>query len=96
MITTGKEEAGQNAQWPGINGGLLRRRGPAPKGGECVTSYVCTIDVVSVDEMVAKVEKNGGTIAFPKMPVPGVGWLAYTKDTEDNIFGMMQADQSVK
>lgn len=26
------------------------------------------------------------------MPVPGVGWLAYCKDTEGNIFGMMQPD----
>jgi hypothetical protein len=30
------------------------------------------------------------------MPVPGVGWLAYCKDTEGNIFGMMQADKSAK
>jgi predicted enzyme related to lactoylglutathione lyase len=26
------------------------------------------------------------------MPIPGVGWLVYCKDTEGNIFGMMQAD----
>jgi predicted enzyme related to lactoylglutathione lyase len=26
------------------------------------------------------------------MPIPGVGWLAYCKDTEGNIFGLMQAD----
>ena len=28
------------------------------------------------------------------MAVPGVGWLAYAKDTEGNIFGLMQADPS--
>jgi predicted enzyme related to lactoylglutathione lyase len=27
------------------------------------------------------------------MPVPGVGWLAYYKDTEGNIFGVMQDDR---
>jgi predicted enzyme related to lactoylglutathione lyase len=26
------------------------------------------------------------------MPIPGMGWLAYCKDTEGNIFGMMQND----
>jgi predicted enzyme related to lactoylglutathione lyase len=30
------------------------------------------------------------------MPVPGVGWLAYCKDPEGNIFGVMQNDPSVK
>jgi predicted enzyme related to lactoylglutathione lyase len=27
------------------------------------------------------------------MPVPGVGWLAYAKDTEGNIIGLMLPDQ---
>jgi hypothetical protein len=26
------------------------------------------------------------------MAITGVGWLAYAKDTEGNIFGMMQND----
>ena len=50
------------------------------------------------DKIVA-IEKglaSGGTIALPKMPIPGVGWLAYLKDTEGNIFGMMQPDPSAK
>ena len=34
----------------------------------------------------------GGTVAVPKMPIPTMGWLAYCKDTEGNIFGMMQMD----
>jgi len=32
----------------------------------------------------------------PKMPIPGVGWLAYAKDTEGNIFGIMQPDANAK
>jgi predicted enzyme related to lactoylglutathione lyase len=31
-------------------------------------------------------------VAVPKMPVPGIGWLAYVRDPDGNIFGMMQAD----
>jgi hypothetical protein len=30
------------------------------------------------------------------MAVAGVGWLAYCKDTEGNLFGMMQADAGAK
>jgi predicted enzyme related to lactoylglutathione lyase len=29
---------------------------------------------------------------LPKMAVPGVGWLAYEKDPDGNICGIMQAD----
>jgi predicted enzyme related to lactoylglutathione lyase len=75
---------------PGINGGLVPRRGEID--GQAVIAYVCTVDVESLDSSIATAEANGGSIALPKMPVPGVGWLAYCKDTEGNIFGMMQAD----
>jgi predicted enzyme related to lactoylglutathione lyase len=80
----------------GIDGGLLIRRGAAPADGQPVNAYVCTIGVASVDDTIAIVEASGGTIALEKMPVPGVGWLAYAKDTEGNIFGVLQPDQTVK
>lgn len=88
-ITTGPEDA------PGINGGLIRRVGtvdidaPTP-----VIAFICTIDVEDVDAMEAKALAAGGRSALPKMPVPGVGWLVYVKDTEGNILGMMQSDAS--
>ena len=44
----------------------------------------------------AKIAELGGTIAVPKMPVPGMGWLAYVKDPDGNIVGMMQMDPSAK
>ena len=77
---------------PGINGGMLKRQSPID--GCAVIAYVCTIDVPSVDEFVARALNQGATIAVPKMPIPGVGWLAYCKDTEGNVFGMMQADEA--
>jgi uncharacterized protein len=79
---------------PGINGGLVRRRGTID--GTAVIAYVCTIDVKSVDELLTAIPAKGGSIALPKMPIPGVGWLAYGKDTEGNIFGFMQADKGAK
>lgn len=83
-ITTGPESES------GINGGLVRRRGTID--GVAVNAYVCTIDVPALDETVSAALAAGGSIALPKMPIPGVGWLAYLKDTEGNIFGVMQAD----
>jgi len=32
----------------------------------------------------------GGTVATEKMDVPGVGVLAYRKDPDGNIFGVLQ------
>jgi len=90
VISTGKKEE------PGINGGLLKRMGPPPADGQPVNAYACTVDVPNLDDMMGKVGKHGGTIAVPKMAVPGIGWLAYGKDTEGNIFGMMQADTKAK
>jgi predicted enzyme related to lactoylglutathione lyase len=80
----------------GIDGGLLLRHGPAPADGQPVNAFVCTISVVSVDDTIATVTANGGTIALPKMSVPGIGWLAYAKDTEGNIFGVLQPDPTAK
>ncbi len=75
---------------PGINGGMIPRKGAVD--GQAVIAYVCTVDTPSVDEYLKKAQASGGTVAVPKMPIPGVGWLAYCKDTEGNIFGLMQAD----
>jgi hypothetical protein len=83
LITTGKEDE------PGIDGGLSRRTEAEP-------SIVNTVDVSSVDEYVKKVESNGGSIVRPKMAVPGVGWMAYFKDPEGNLFGMMEEDSSAQ
>lgn len=77
---------------PGIDGGMMHRRGPPPQGGEPLSSWVCTLDVEDVDACVAKAESSGGSLALPKMAIPGVGWLAYIKDSEGNILGMMQLD----
>ena len=81
------------AEGPGIDGGLFQRQGEAPRGGEPVTAWVCTVDVDDVDAYVARAEAAGGSVAVARMAVPGVGWLAYIKDPEGNIFGMMQEDR---
>lgn len=79
---------------PGINGGLMRRK--VPLSGESLGAYVCTVSVDSVDDYVKKIIGNMGMLAMPKMAIPGVGWLAYCKDTEGNMFGIMQSEVKAK
>ncbi len=86
MIETGP------ADQPGINGGLVQRRSGGPVEGQAVNSYVCTVGVESLDASLAKSASLGGTVALPKMAVPGVGWLAYVKDPDGNILGIIQPD----
>jgi len=80
----------------GINGGMIRRMGPGPAEMQAVNAYVCTIGVTAIDESVAKALAAGAVLALPKMPIPGIGWLAYVKDTEGNILGVMQPDPQAK
>jgi predicted enzyme related to lactoylglutathione lyase len=48
-----------------IGGGLMKRQNPQQQG---ITNY---IDVSSVDEYASKVERLGGKVVVPKMPVKG-------------------------
>ncbi len=86
MIHTGPDDQ------PGINGGLMPRRGDLPAAMAPVNAFVITVDVDDVDACVARAKSAGGSVALPKMAVPGIGWLAYLKDPDGNIFGAMQTD----
>ena len=90
MIHTGPDDQ------PGINGSLLPRRGPLPEAMAAINAFVITVDVDDVEAVVARAVASSphGQVALPKMPVPGIGWLAYLKDPDGNIFGIMQADTS--
>lgn len=90
LVTTGPDSE------PGINGGLMKRMGPPPGEANPVNAYVCTTNVTNLDASFEKALAAGATVALPKMPVPGIGWLAYVKDTEGNILGMMQHDPAAK
>ena len=79
LIMTGEEDK------PGIDGGLARRENPT-------TGVENTIDVKDLDASLANVKANGGKVIRPRMAVPGVGWMAYIKDTEGNVFGLMESD----
>lgn len=54
------------------------------------------IDVENVDEIIKRIKKNGGEIIQSKHIVPRISWLAYFKDTESVVTGVMQEDLNAK
>ena len=101
---TFREQPGDEPYWliatgpasePGINGGMLRRFGDPPIEGAPVNGCACLIDVPSVDEYVRRVENAGGIVVMPKM-MTSMGLLSYAKDTEENVFGLLQRDHASK
>lgn len=83
LIMTGDENE------PGIDGGLGYEE-------EGLPNLINTIDVADIDDVINRIEKNGGEIVRPKHAVPGVGWLAYFKDSEGVMSGIMQNDPNAK
>lgn len=87
LIMTGKDAQG-------IDGGMSKGRETVQKKG--IGAYVCTIDVPDIDSFSQKILDNGGKTVMEKVGIPYVGWLAYFKDPDGNMFGIIQEDKSVK
>ncbi|MHA1467963.1 MAG: VOC family protein [Promethearchaeota archaeon] len=83
LIMTGDEDE------PGIDGGLCFAEEGFPK-------MINIIDVDDINEIIKKIESKGGEIVRPKHAVPRVGWLAYFKDSEGVMSGIMQNDPRAK
>jgi uncharacterized protein len=93
--TTGSSRL-ERRRSPGSTAASCGVAGPAPTVGQAVNAFVCTIDVPDIDVTLAAVPAAGGTVALPKMAVPGVGWLAYVKDPDGNLCGIMEADSTAQ
>ncbi len=89
MIATADNQPMQQAA-KGINGGITPRQGALPAQGEPVNAFVNIVGVENTDAMVTKAQSLGGTVAAAAMEVPQVGRLAYLKDPEGNLFGVLQ------
>ncbi|MFJ5699528.1 VOC family protein [Arthrobacter sp. NPDC093139] len=84
VITTPSDEQTGMPKSPGaINGGLFAREGE-------LKTPIITVDVESIDETLAQVEKLGGSVVKPKDAIPGMGFYAYFKDTEGNVLGLWE------
>jgi predicted enzyme related to lactoylglutathione lyase len=81
LVTTGEDTE------PGINGAIKYRV-------ESDQHTVNTVEVASVDECLQSIANAGGEVVMPKTKIPGVGFHAYCKDTEGNIFGLIESGAS--
>lgn len=79
LLTTGPEDA------LGINGAFLGKSNGYP-------NTQITVAVDSIDDTLARIVAAGGEIIEPKETLPGVGQLAYCRDTEGNAFGVLQPE----
>jgi predicted enzyme related to lactoylglutathione lyase len=86
MVSTVPMDAKGQPVRPGVNGGLMRRQRP----DQPPVNY---INVESVDEYAKKGTRLGAEQVMPKTPVKGMGWFAWLKDTEGNVFGIWQTDE---
>ncbi len=73
----------------GINGAIMKRKHPEQP-------LVNSIEVEDMDSTIKKIEANGGQIVVPIMAIPSIGWLAYFKDPDGNIHGIMKPDTNAK
>jgi uncharacterized protein len=76
LVTTGPDGT------PGINGGIMKREFPQ--------AVINTIAVESLNDVIARVEKAGGTIVLGPNEIPGIGTHYYVADPEGNMFGLLQ------
>jgi predicted enzyme related to lactoylglutathione lyase len=70
-----------------INGGMLAR------GESAAPSPVVVMDVPSIDDALATIERLGGSTVVPKQPVGEMGFTAYVKDTEGNVVGLWETSR---
>jgi predicted enzyme related to lactoylglutathione lyase len=84
LIST-TDEKGEKA----VDGGMMPRQHPQ----QPITNY---IDVPSVDEYAAKIEKIGGKLLVAKTAVPSFGYFAVCLDTENNAFAIWETDENAK
>ena len=57
-----------------------------------LNGWMLFVNVTSLDETVALVQKLGGSIVRPKTAVPRTAWVTVLADPAKNIFGLWQAD----
>ncbi len=75
--------------------GALQSRKYSPVK-EKIIGLECSIEVESLDEIVKRIENNGGKILMHKTAIPFVGWITKFLDTEGNLVCAIQYDHGAK
>ena len=83
LVTTGP------ADEAGINGAITERH-------EDLQSVVNSIDVDSWERAATAINEAGGEVLTEKSAIPGIGYFAYCRDTEGNVFGILESNPAAK
>ena len=78
LATTGPDSE------PGINGAIKHRA-----ENQATVNTICVDDI---EAFMTSVAEHGGTVITPVMPIPGIGKHGYCRDTEGNVFGVLQPE----
>ena len=66
-----------------INGGMFDR-------SDDLQHPIVTIDVKDIDASLEAIQQHKGSIVREKTSVGDMGWIAYFKDSENNVVGLWQ------
>jgi predicted enzyme related to lactoylglutathione lyase len=69
----------------------LERVAPLAEG-RAPSRFPCTVGVRDLDGVTAAAERSGGRVEVPRTRIPGVGWMAYLRDTEGNVLALVEAE----
>jgi uncharacterized protein len=87
LITTGPA-----SDQPGIDGAMLKRPVPVTGDEVAVIGYVNTVSVDDLGSTLERALAAGGRMALDRNTIPGVGDVAYIKDPEGNVLGLLQPE----
>jgi predicted enzyme related to lactoylglutathione lyase len=79
---------------PGIDGGMVQRRGGGPGPHTPIASFVCSVEGPErAQSVLDRAVALGGSVAVPVQEVGAAGELCYLKDPEGNVVGYMGPPQ---
>lgn len=79
---------------PGINGAIMPRQGEGTGPGAPVNGAVLTLGCEDFDAVQEAILTAGGSVALAKHALPGMAWQGYFLDTEGNVLGLHQPDET--
>ena len=67
---------------------------PFMQKAKSAQSLTNAIEVKNVESTLSNIVLEGGEVIVPKFAIPGIGWMAYFKDLEQNVFGIIQSEMA--
>ncbi|MCZ7529770.1 MAG: VOC family protein [Acidimicrobiia bacterium] len=85
-------ETGSRDRFARVQGALQERRELVE--GTPTIGFECTVAVDDVQVVVGAAVASGGTVLLEPTTIPDVGELAFVRDPEGNVVGVMRYDNS--